>query len=140
MTSPWWLLVEGIYIAVAVALLGAAFRSRGEWTRASLGALGVSILAWRTLAVIPSWWLYYADGELRWGGQGCTTLNFWAGDEVTRQAAQSCVKQSLKDVVVVVENAVVLGAFVVGFLKLQKRFPKQLAPGEGKPEATGGYR
>jgi hypothetical protein len=35
---------------------------------------------------------------------------------------------------------VVLGAFVVGFLIWQKKFPKQLAPGETKPEATGGYK
>ena len=34
----------------------------------------------------------------------------------------------------------VLGGFVVGFLIWQKKFPKQLAPGEAKPEATGGYK
>jgi hypothetical protein len=41
---------------------------------------------------------------------------------------------------VVVENAVGLGAFVVGFLIWQKKFPKQLASGEPKREMTGGYK
>ena len=52
----------------------------------------------------------------------------------------SCLKQSARDLVVVIENAVGLGAFVVGFLVWQKKFPKQLAPGEPKREMTGGYK
>jgi hypothetical protein len=126
--SPYWLLLEGVYIVVAFALLGAAFRAKSEWTRATLGALGMGILAWHILAILPSWWLYYADGVLRWGGNGCTKLDM------------ICLKQSAKDIVVVGENAVGLGAFVVGLLMYQKKFPKQLAAGEPKRESTGGYK
>lgn len=128
MISPKWLLVEGVYIVGALALLAAALRAKGEWVKAGLGAFGVAILGWRLLAVIPSWWLYYADGELRWGGQGCVEVD--AG----------CIKQSIKDLVVVVENAIVLGGFVVALMMWQKRFPKQLGAGEKPPEATGGYK
>jgi hypothetical protein len=126
--SPFWLLLEGAYIVVAFALLGAAFRAKTEWTRAALGALGMAILAWHILAILPSWWLYYADGVLGWGGNGCTKLDM------------VCLKQAAKDTVVVMENAVGLGAFVVGLLMFQKKFPKQLAAGEPKREMTGGYK
>jgi hypothetical protein len=126
--SPFWLILEGVYIVAALALLGAAFRSKSEWTRASLGALGMAILAWHILAILPSWWLYYADGVLGWGGNGCTKLDM------------VCLKQAARDIVIVGENAVGLGAFVVGMLMFQKKFPKQLASGEPKREMTGGYK
>ena len=126
--SPYWLILEGVYIVAAFALLGAAFRSKSEWTRACLGALGLAILAWHVLAILPSWWLYYADGVLGWGGNGCTKLDM------------VCLKQAARDIVIVGENAVGLGAFVVGMLMFQKKFPKQLASGEPKREMTGGYK
>ena len=126
--SPFWLLLEGVYFVGAIVLLAAAYRAKSEWVKASLGTLALAILAWHILAVLPSWWLYYADGVLGWGGNGCTKL-----DAV-------CFKQIAKDLVVVTENAVGLGAFVVGFLMFQKKFPKQLATGEPKRETTGGYK
>lgn len=126
--SPFWLVLEAVFILAALALMGAALRAKSEWVRASLAALGLAILSWHILAVLPSWWLYYADGVLGWGGNGCTKLDM------------SCLKQSARDIVVVGENAVGLGAFVVGFLMWQKKFPKQLAPGEPKREMTGGYK
>jgi hypothetical protein len=126
--SPFWLLLEGAYFVLAIGLLVAAYRAKSEWVKASLGTLGLAILAWHILAILPSWWLYYADGVLGWGGNGCSKL-----DAV-------CFKQIAKDLVVVTENAVGLGAFVVGFLMFQKKFPKQLATGEPKRESTGGYK
>lgn len=128
MISPWWLLVEGVYIVASIALLGVAFKARNGWVKASVAALALSTLAWRILAVIPSWWLYYAEGELDWGGQGCVALDM------------TCLKQTGKDLIVVIQNALALGAFVVAFMIYQKKFPKGLAAGEKKSEATGGYK
>ena len=126
--SPFWLLLEGVYFFIALILLGVAYRAKSEWVKASLGVLAMAILAWHILAVFPSWWLYYADGVLGWGGNGCTKLDL------------VCLKQVGKDIVVVTENAVGLGALVAGFLMFQKKFPKQLAAGEPKREMTGGYK
>lgn len=123
-----FLLFEGAWIVLGFAFLAAAYRARSEWVKASLGMMGIAILGIRTLMVIPSWWLYYADAELKWGGNGCVTLDL------------QCLKQSVKDTIVVVENGIMIGAFIVAFWLYQKRFPKQLAPGEAKPEATGGYK
>jgi hypothetical protein len=126
--DPVLLLFEGVYFLICAALFAAAYKARSEWVRASLAGLALSILAIRVLAVLPSWWLYFADARLDWGGQGCIAID------------AQCIKQAIKDTVVVVENAVVLGAFVVGFIMWQKKFPKHLAAGESKPEATGGYK
>ena len=126
--SPAWLLLEVVYFIIAGILMAVAFRAKSEWVKAGLATLGLAILAWHILAVFPSWWLYYADGVLGWGGNGCTKLDM------------SCLKQSTRDIIVVGENAVGLGAFVVAFLVWQKKFPKQLAPGEPKREMTGGYK
>jgi hypothetical protein len=126
--SPLWLILEVVYIVLAAILMAAAYRAKSEWVKAGLATLGLAILAWHILAVLPSWWLYYADGVLGWGGNGCTKID------------ASCLKQSARDIIVVGENAVGLGAFVVGFLVWQKKFPKQLAPGEPKREMTGGYK
>lgn len=126
--SPLWLLFEGLYVAGAIVLFAAASKSKTGWGKAGLSSLGLAILAWRALGVIPSWWLYYADGPLGWGGQGCQQLD------------AQCGKQTLKDLVVIIENTVVFGGFLAGFWFYQKKFPKQLAPGERKPEATGGYK
>lgn len=119
-----YLSTEVIYIVVSVAFILASSKAKSEWGKAALAGFGLSMLGLRLLAVLPSWWLYYADAKLGWGGNGCTTLDL------------QCLKQSIKDTVVVIENAVVLGAFIVGFSIYQKKFPKQLAPGEDKPEAT----
>ncbi|MEX2556931.1 MAG: hypothetical protein WEB06_15055 [Actinomycetota bacterium] len=128
-TSPLWLILqEAVYLGLAFALLGVAYKSKSEWVRAGMATLGLAVLAWHVLAIIPSWWLYYADGVLGWGGNGCTKID------------ATCLKQSARDIIVVGENAVGLGAFVVGFLMWQKKFPKQLAPGEPKREMTGGYK
>jgi len=126
--NPVLLLYEVLYIGIAIALLLAASRVKSEWVKASLAAFGLAILGLRLLAVIPSWWLYFSDSHLHWGGQGCTAID------------AQCIKQAVKDTAVVIENGIVLGGFVVGFLIWQKKFPKQLAPGESKPEATGGYK
>lgn len=126
--SPVLLLFEGIYIAASVAFIVLSGKAKTGWVKASLAGFGLMMLGLRALAIWPSWWLYYAEGELGFGGQGCVSIDV------------SCIKQAAKDTVVVVENAVVLGLFVVGFLIYQKKFPKQLAPGEEKPEATGGYK
>ena len=125
--DPILLLFEPIWLGLGVALMLVSGRAKSEWVRASLAALGLSILGLRLLAILPSWWLYFAETKLDWGGQGCVELDL------------SCLKQAAKDTVVVIQNAVVLGAFVVGFILWQKKHPKQLAPGESKPEG-GGYK
>lgn len=126
--DPVLLIFEGVWFVALIGLLVSSGKMKTTWAKAGVASIALSLLAIRTLAILPSWWLYYSEGELGFGGQGCVSLDL------------SCLKQTAKDTIVVVENAVVLGLFVVAFLIWQKRNPKQLAPGESKPEATGGYK
>lgn len=126
--NPVLLIFEGVWLALLIGLLVISGKTKTSWARAGIASIALSMLALRTLAILPSWWLYYSEGELGFGGQGCVSFDL------------SCLKQTVKDTIVVVQNAVVLGLFVVAFLIWQKRNPTQLAPGETKPEATGGYK
>ena len=126
--DPILLVFEAGWILLGFGLLLGSARITSGWAKASIAGLGLSILGVRLLMVLPSWWLYFAEGQMDWGGQGCVELDM------------QCFKQAAKDTVVVVQNAVVLGAFVLGFIMWQRKHPKQLAPGEEKSEATGGYK
>ena len=53
----------------------APLRERGErflrnwewtWTSAVLASFAIAFIAYITLAAVPSWFLYFADQELRW--------------------------------------------------------------------------
>jgi len=43
------------------------------WTKAVVFSLGLSFFAVITMAVIPSFWLYFAEQELGWGGLSGTS-------------------------------------------------------------------
>lgn len=132
--DPILLLFEGVYFAIAIGLLLVSSKVKSEWVRATLAGMGISILGFRVLAIIPSWWLYYAEGVMGWGGQGCVEINPTTPDGI------SCLKQAAKDTVVVIQNALALGGFVAAFVWWQKKHPKQPGPGEAKLETTGGYK
>ena len=95
-------------------------KDEGErWIAVSLSAFVTFAILLVVLAIIPSFWLYFADGTLKWTSQ---------------------VLQALRDVIVsgyYVVALVVVGAAVVIW---NRRNPKVLPQGESKREATGGYR
>jgi len=130
---PTLLLFELVWFALAGALFAGAYRAKLEWVKASLGAFAIAILGWRLLGVIPSWWTYYSSTSLNWSASGCSSLS-------TGKDAMACLKATARDVVATIELGIAFTGFIVAFLVYQKRFPKQLAPGEPKPDATGGYK
>lgn len=132
--DPKLLLLEVVWVALAAGLFFLAMRSKSEWVKATLAGFAISILGIRLLAIIPSWWLYFADGRLDWGGQGCTAIN------PATPEGLSCVKQSAKDLIVVIQNGIVLAGFGAAFVIYQRRQPRQLKSGEPKLESTGGYK
>jgi cobalamin synthase len=46
-----------------------------NWTKAVLCAMGITFFLLITVAVIPSFWLYFADQKLKWSGAGPN--GFW---------------------------------------------------------------
>jgi hypothetical protein len=107
-------------------------KDEGErWVKLTLVTMGIWVALFVTMAVIPSFWLYFADGTLKWTGTFTVPYGF---GELT------LTMQAVRDVVVVIWYGVALAAFGVAVHLYNKRNPKTLPSGEEKREATGGYK
>ena len=107
-------------------------KDEGErWIKITLITMGLWVALFITMAVIPSYWLYFADGTLKWTGRFTVPYGFGELD---------LPQQALRDVIVVIWYGLALGAFGVGVLLYNKRNPRTLPSGEEKREATGGYK
>jgi hypothetical protein len=102
-----------------------------RWVSLSLVTLGIWIAMIIVLAVVPSWWLYFADGTLKW------TDNF-----TLRLGIRTIVlpKHVIRDIIVIGWYGVALVAVGVMIGAFNKRRPRVLPPDESKREATGGYK
>jgi hypothetical protein len=107
-------------------------KDEGErWIKLVVVTMAIWVALFVTMAVIPSYWLYFADGTLKW--TGTFTVPYGFGELTLPQ-------QALRDLVVVIWYGVVLGAFGLAIGMYNKRNPKTLPAGEEKREATGGYK
>ena len=107
-------------------------KDEGErWVKLMLITMGIWVAMFVTLAVIPSYWLYFADGTLKWTGK--FTIPYGLGEIVLPQ-------QALRDVIVVLWYGLVLAGFGLAIRAYNQRNPKTLPTGEEKREATGGYK
>lgn len=107
-------------------------KDEGErWVFLTLVMLALWVLLFITMAVIPSWFLYYADGVLKWTSTFRVPLGL---------RTLTLPMQAVRDIVVVTWYGVVLVALGLGVRAYNKRKPKVLPAGEEKREATGGYK
>lgn len=95
------------------------------WTNAVLTSLLLWIVGIGFLAIIPSWWLYYAQQQLHWQPCPCpSTLAFW--------------EFKLRDVVASGLFGTPFLMMIVIPLMLQKWRRRLRGASEARP--TGGYR
>jgi hypothetical protein len=107
-------------------------KDEGErWIKLTLITMGIWVAMFVTMAVIPSYWLYFADGTLKWTGK--FTVPYGFGELVLPM-------QAVRDVIVVLWYGGVLTAFGLAIRAYNRRNPKTLPAGEEKREATGGYK
>jgi hypothetical protein len=107
-------------------------KDEGErWIKLTLVTMGIWVALFVTMAVIPSYWLYFADGTLKWTGR--FTVPYGLGELDLPQ-------QAIRDVIVVVWYGLALSVFGLGVYRYNKRNPRTLPSGEEKREATGGYK
>lgn len=102
-----------------------------RWLSLWLVAMGIFVAMIIFLAVIPSWWLYFADATLKW------TDNFTLSLGLRKIVL---AKQVIRDLIVVVWYGVALLAAGVLIRMHNRRNVKVLAADESKREATGGYK
>jgi hypothetical protein len=122
--------VTGTLEGTGVALLRPKDEG-GRWVQLTLVTMGVWVALFVTMAVIPSFWLYFADGTLKWTGRFTVPYGFGELD---------LPQQAIRDIIVVVWYGLALGLFGLAIRMYNKRNPKTLPPGEEKREATGGYK
>jgi hypothetical protein len=107
-------------------------KDEGErWVKLTLITMGQRAALIVTMAVIPSYWIYFADGTLKWTGTFEVPLGFRT---LTLQM------EAIRDVVVLVLYGAAMGAAVLAIVIYNRRNPKTLPSGEEKREATGGYK
>ena len=107
-------------------------KNEGErWVKLVLVTMGIWIALFVSMAVIPSFWLYFADGTLKWTGKFEVPLGF---------RTLTLPMQAVRDVIVVVWYGVAIGVAGLAVRAYNQRNPKVLPSGEEKREATGGYR
>ena len=107
-------------------------KDEGErWMSLALVMMAIWIGMFVFMAVVPSFWLYFADGTLKWTGKFNVPYGF--GKLVLPM-------QMIRDLVVVIWYGLVLTAAGLAVRAYNRRNPKLLPPGEEKREVTGGYK
>ena len=107
-------------------------KDEGErWVSLVLVMMAIWIGLFITMAVIPSFWLYFADGTLKWTGKFRVPLGV---------RTLTLPMQAVRDTIVVVWYGLVLSAAGLLVRAWNRRNPKLLPPGEEKREVTGGYK
>lgn len=136
-----WEFVEGLYgvavlgvslvLIVGFLLLAKYLRPGHEWLSAVFGVLGGAVAFWWLFGILPSAWVYFADGS-RDLLEGTVLPGAIPGADNFYQV--------FRDIVVVGETGVAIVAFIVVGGWIQKNFPRQLAEDEEKQPSTGGYK
>jgi hypothetical protein len=138
-SSPW----EGVAIiigsgALMVGFAGAAIKLRDDygWLSAIFGMMAATIAAWWAFGIIPSAWIYFADGQRDLMEDAIIpgTLG------TPRYMVATNFYQVFRDFVVIMETQIAMVVFAIAALRIQKRFPRALAEGEEPRPQSGGYK
>ncbi len=143
----WWgiviLVIWGVFLTALPLAIAKKTYGEHEWVSATMGVIAGLSIFWWVYGILPSAWIYYLDSnqEILEGAiiPASAGLTFGSGDDAYRLDIASNLYQVIRDTVVVLQHLV---AFVITFwaaIKIQKKYPRTLAPGETKPEA-GGYK
>lgn len=94
-----------------------------NWTKAVVFSLGLTFFIMITTSVIPSFWLYFADQELKWNGSGPN--GFWLLE------LRDAVAMGLATVPIIV---MLVGATIA------QNWRRKLRGQSGDVRPAGGYR
>lgn len=110
------------------------------WTSAVMFSLGVVFFLLISTAVIPSFWLYYADQVLKWDGGAPHTLLPWSiAQSILPWTFDGFWLKELRDAVAMGLSTGPLITVLVGAAILQNR-RRKLRGGSSDTRPTGGYR
>jgi hypothetical protein len=117
-----------------VLLAGAHFlRDRSGWLSAILGMMGATVVMWWALGIIPSAWVYFADGQ----------RDLLIDNIIPEQVFPPLIPNFyllFRDSIVVIETAIATTGVILVALAVQRRYPRALAEGEEARPQSGGYK
>jgi hypothetical protein len=136
-----WNFADGFYgviitvgsVVLAAILLGAAafLRPTHGWLSAIFGAMATTIGMFWIFGIVPSAWVYFADGSR----------------DLLEGTIIPSALPGFDNFYEVFRDSVVMGMFAIGLIGLavvaivlQKRLPRSLAEGEERGPTSGGYR
>jgi hypothetical protein len=124
--------------AMIIGFSGAAIflRDTFGWLSSIFGMMAATIAAWWAFGIIPSAWIYFADGQ--------KDLMIDRVIPATLGTPQFMIAtnfyQVFRDLVVIMETQIAMVVFAIIALQIQKRFPRALAEGEEARPQSGGYK
>lgn len=147
----WWgiviLLIWGVLLTALPLYVAKITYGKREWVSATMGVVAGLSIFWWVYGIFPSAWIFFLDAnkEVLSGPIIPDSMRIpmgwapWAPDGDYTLDVATNLYEVIRDTVVVLQHLV---AFILTFwaaLKIQKRLPKTLAPGEVRPE-SGGYK
>ena len=107
------------------------------WTRAVLVSLGISLFILIAVIIIPSFWMYYAEAELRWGGSSDIAGAF--NEIFNERTIGPAVKNQIRDIVAM---GLTVGPFVTLCVAAawMQNTRRKLRGETGDTRPSGGYR
>lgn len=129
---------RGLAVTLGSAVLAALFvlvalqlRDRSGWLSSIFGMMGGTIVLWWLFGILPSAWVYFADGR----------QEVLAGRIIPESLPlMDNFYELFRDLVVATETGIAIGLVVVAALWIQKRYPRSLAEGEEARPQSGGYK
>ncbi|MPZ72430.1 MAG: hypothetical protein GEU74_04250 [Nitriliruptorales bacterium] len=121
---------------VGFGLLAVVLRGTYGWLAAIFGIMAATVAAWWAFGIIPSAWVYFADGQRDLMENTVVPGTLGVGQF---QVAANFY-QVFRDLVVVMETQIAMVVFAIAALQIQKRFPRALAEGEEARPQSGGYK
>ena len=121
---------------IGFSLAAVKLRDTYGWLAAIFGMMAATVAAWWAFGIIPSAWIYFADGQRDLMEN--TVIPGTLG--IGRFQVASNFYQVFRDLVVVMETQIAMVVFAILALRIQKRFPRALAEGEEARPQSGGYK
>jgi nucleoside permease NupC len=121
---------------IGFALAAVKLRDTFGWLAAIFGMMSATVAAWWAFGIIPSAWIYFADGQrdLMEGTVIAKTLG------TGQYVVATNFYEVFRDMVVMGETTIAMVVFAIAALRIQAKFPRALAEGEEPRPQSGGYK
>ena len=128
--------IGSIVLTAAFCLAAIRLRDKQGWLSSILGMMAATIAAWWALGILPSAWIYFADGQRDLMENQVIPGAIVIGNSINI----ANFYQVFRDIIVVIENSIAVVVFAMAALWIQKRYPRALAEGEEPRPQSGGYK